>query len=68
MKRVTLVIGLAVLTAASAWATDLNPEGGNACGAGAINGAPSNTHGEDQFAKIYENLNAKLGDGEIVED
>jgi hypothetical protein len=59
-----IVVAVA-LCAAVAWGTDLNPVGGNTCGAGGIDTDPSTIEGEPQFAKIYDNLLAKIGDSEM---
>jgi hypothetical protein len=63
MKKGILVA--VALCAAAAWAANLNPVGGNTCGAGGIDTNPSTIQGGLEFAKIYENLIARVGDAEM---
>ena len=64
MRKGFWLVIFAVL-ATAAWATDLDPEGNNACGAGSLESDPSTIEGDDYFQKLYDNLNAKIGDNEL---
>jgi hypothetical protein len=61
----TGIMVLLALGATVVWGTDLNPVGANACGAGAIWDDPSTYEGEEAFNLLYDNLNDKIGDGEM---